>query len=1527
MAEIVTTEELFGTSPSIVTSEQLFGSDKDGFLMSGIKDMGKRAAAIVEAPMAVTSGVLSSMTKPFVEYTKMAQGMSAEDARREAEQAAAATTYQPFTDYGKQQADIAGRALGFPFEAAKGIVGQPTREMFEQSPYAALIRAAGGRPELVGMPLEEAIMFGVGAKAMHTGGKLVGKGAGAVRDATSMANLRGVLDEQWQEPVSPGKSTLKQQPGPSPIPQRKIVTTEELNAIPDWVPDKRGPSPIPQRKIAAAVEVRPEVKPIEPEVKIPEPKLETPEAPRDMFDALKDFGNINEDISLASNLKQSSGAPKGSGQNLVTFIESMGGVNLADFSDIVSKSSGFKKGQTKDITREIHPDLGRVSNRNSKETLDTIAQAMNAQGWGEWTDAKVYEALSSGRGRDIMRPDLNQVSPREQAKLDAQDPYSQENAAQAEADYLASKRGAGAVAKDVGEVLSGKVGMQIDLGDRIQSRLAAENRLKQDLVRWQAEAKEAGISLEKHLKGMGWGSNTDKLLTLLPADQQAQARQTPRPTIPKDATGIKVDVIAEERARRGAPEIDKPAWTTQEAWDEGQRRVYDDATYGKSLAQDIVDKPRNISAEETNALITERNRLKNEYDSYEKRIEKAIDEGDTDYARVLKKTYEQIEADWDLNDQAGMISGREWAAAGLARQNMILNDFSRAALIRRYKVDTGKPLDPNNAKDAAIIAKLTSYSDKIIDLQNQVRHFEEAKVSGDVTATVRKLVNEAAKEKRQAGRAIAKEILDNEFSSLAKAAAKAMGSQSALHSGLPVEVVSIIGKMAKNRVESGIITVEGVVDSIVTQLKNIGIDLTKREVMDAISGYGVEKKLSKEPILVTLRDLRGQMQQLAKLEDLKKTGNALRTGMERRTPSDTERALIRDVNEAKKQFGVKATTAEQLKSAQDALETRLKNSITDITKEIESGEFAKPKTGVKYEAEAARLKAYRDSLIELRESVKAAFAEAGILEPTTIEPPKEAKTAARKREITMEQRIAAAVKAAERTTARYAQMASEGDLYPSKNRRALIETPELADARQLKADVKGYLDELRDIANPKLTPDQIAEKIYKTRLTKRIAEIEGKLKSGDFATPEKKVRTLSQSELDLKYKLEEAMSEYYGAQLKWKMENRTGLAKFGGFALEANAFYRSYKTAFDLSMVLKQAGFLNTAHPLRGAKSIPDMIEALKSEKGRYAVEMGIKNDPDYHLAQKGDLFLSDSRSPSYLKSEEAYQSRWARKEIKVRGIDINPVGASERAYTALLDSVRFATFKALIKDLPIKTGEPTIGELRYIANFINTVTGRGPIGNSKGVVASLMALHQIYFAPRWVLSRFQTLIFQPVWRNWGEAGSARKLIAKEYGRYLAGYAVMAVLVSAAGGTVESDGSFKFGKRRIDMLAGLKQAGVFMARMAMGTANIVQEIRNKRKPFPKDPFKNDPIKKGDYVLGRFNRSKLGPTAGMASDVLLFGKDYTGKPIDRKYFLKQALPISFSDIQAAMKEDGIPDGVIQATLSVLGAGTQVYDQRR
>src|SRR5690606_28503671 len=107
-----------------------------------------------------------------------------------------------------------------------------------------------------------------------------------------------------------------------------------------------------------------------------------------------------------------------------------------------------------------------------------------------------------------------------------------------------------------------------------------------------------------------------------------------------------------------------------------------------------------------------------------------------------------------------------------------------------------------------------------------------------------------------------------------------------------------------------------------------------------------------------------------------------------------------------------------------------------------------------------------------------------------------------------------------------------------------------------------------------------------------------------------------------------------------------------------------------------------------------------------------------------------------------------------------------QRAYTTALNVLRADSFDAMVQTLA-RGAEVTQAEADAIAEYVNNATGRGSLGKWEGAA---MQLNTIFFAPKYVLSRFR-LLFEPLigFRFGGGSKRTRALLAKEYARYLIG--------------------------------------------------------------------------------------------------------------------------------------------------------------
>lgn len=338
--------------------------------------------------------------------------------------------------------------------------------------------------------------------------------------------------------------------------------------------------------------------------------------------------------------------------------------------------------------------------------------------------------------------------------------------------------------------------------------------------------------------------------------------------------------------------------------------------------------------------------------------------------------------------------------------------------------------------------------------------------------------------------------------------------------GKPEGVAFYAQRLARSLVQNGITDREKLIDEVHSVLKEAIPELTRRQAMDAISGYGDFKQLSRDEISVKLRDLKGQMQQLGKLEDMANRIAPKKSGVERRVPTDEERRLIKQVEEAKKRGGFTVTDPEtELRSALQEIKTRLTNQISDLEYQLETGKkIVKERRSVPLDKEAEDLKQRRDFL---KEQYDAVFG---------------------KKELTDAQRLKIAQAGVERQIAEYERRIKEGDLSP-KQRPAGPSSPELEAAKARRDALRAQLEELRDMQNPKLTPEQKALNTLKKRTANRIADYQERIAKGDFSARPRKSVVLDPEAMRLQAEAERVKKQFKrGVDLE-KLRQRSGLER------------------------------------------------------------------------------------------------------------------------------------------------------------------------------------------------------------------------------------------------------------------------------------------------------------------------------------------------------------------------------------------------
>lgn len=436
-------------------------------------------------------------------------------------------------------------------------------------------------------------------------------------------------------------------------------------------------------------------------------------------------------------------------------------------------------------------------------------------------------------------------------------------------------------------------------------------------------------------------------------------------------------------------------------------------------------------------------------------------------------------------------------------------------------------------------------------------------------------------------------------------------------------------------------------------------------------------------------------------------------------------------------------------------------------------------------------------------------------------------------------------------------------------------------------------------------------------IKRRTAEYERRLKEQDFSPrPPRRERPQGNEADTLQLAYESTQRKYYEKLAEFKRSQWSLGYLTWQKTLDLLRDSRTVITSYDLSAVLRQGKFFVAGHPIRASKSIVPMLKAFKSELGQRAIENEIMARKNYRngMYRKAGLYLADSRG-SLAMREEAFMAT-SRVE-KVPG-----VAASQRAYNTFLNKFRADLFDYLSTSLT-RTGEPTLVEAKAIANLINKGTGRGSFGAKE---RTYVGLNTIFFSPRFVASRFQLIAGQPFAVK--SSFRVRKMIAKEYIRSLAGVAAVLTLAEMAGDIASYDPTssdfmkIKLGNTRIDLLAGLQQTLVLLARTKTGTKMSVSGreavLRGDKKTYGAGNVWNNFVD--------FGRSKLAPGVSFFVD-LGVGETVAGEKVTGPLLLERTLiPMSFQGLLDTWEDVGLTTGTGLLVLSLLGEGVKTYTDR-
>ena len=725
-------------------------------------------------------------------------------------------------------------------------------------------------------------------------------------------------------------------------------------------------------------------------------------------------------------------------------------------------------------------------------------------------------------------------------------------------------------------------------------------------------------------------------------------------------------------------------------------------------------------------------------------------------------------------------------------------------------------------------------------------------------------------------------------------------------------------------IESGIVTedqedrVEVVLDAVWRSLQEIDPEITERQTMDALSGYGQFTPISDDEMKRLQRDINGQLLQMAKIKDLESDIRPKATGAQRREMSDEERALVRQVNELKRNSKLYTEDRDGLlKTAIGAAMRATTNRIRDLRKAMAEG---KPitKTQVDLASKDKDLAEQKRILAEVTKDYREMFPRQGA---------------------TPEQRLAAALRATDREIERVSEQLRTGDFSP-RGRAEPVTSAELKAKQAELESLRAQRDAIKAQQNPKMSPKERAEVAYIANLKNRIADYEDRMAHGYFGAKPKKAPLESDEITKHKRRLEEKKEEFFRLAAEWRLSQLSPKERVFDWARETSFLARAIMTSMDLSAVFRQGGPGTFAHPMLAKEAAKEMRRAIFSQEEEFNIAEQMSKHRLYSFAVQAKLEVTASAG-RIQNQEEAYMGRWARDGIGKKGTKINkiskavltPVAMSARAYTTYLNGLRFRLFVYFVDTLGAN-GQVTLDEAKAIANFINVSTGRGDFGSYNKVAANLST---VLFAPRYLASRFAYLGL-PFYmlQDAKVSGRVKRLIAMEYARHALGVAGFMATAVALGGllyddddeespTVELDPrstdfmKLKIGETRIDPLSGFGQIVTFLSQVGLGQKKTMEgeiiDIRGEKKKYGQDSTFD--------LTANFVRKKLAPIPAAGINIIA-GEDVVGnKATVATATTGLFIPLAAREVVETLMARGVPEGTAIAMLNILGMSGGTY----
>jgi hypothetical protein len=1070
-----------------------------------------------------------------------------------------------------------------------------------------------------------------------------------------------------------------------------------------------------------------------------------------------------------------------------------------------------------------------------------------------------------------------------------------------------------------------------------------------------------------------------------PKSEKKPKQPEPKSAPEEETTGTKHAKTDELRAKHGFPERVSPVPETFEEWEEEARRKYPDAEARLRVVELAESQPNRISKIENAAIgqhiVDLENRRKAGEDVLEEllRTVKASTVAGTEAGRDLVSRKAERFSDFSL---AGLVEGhidrvgKDPTEEQMAKYQEMADKISalegeldaikkkvaqdgvdRAIAEAKAKADAAKnPPPPKIGTKKEVLQKKASAAvaafkdewnalygnDDTSTLYQSVRDDSWdriTKAAGNVIKSYAELGVDSFLELMASVKRDIGNLTEDQVEAFKEAwASHKKGTKAESPLGDKPDSAGI-GRLARDltrwAVESGIEKREEVIDAVHQELQDMEIELTRSEVMAAMSGYGDFRELPKDDVSVKVRGIKGEIQQLLKLEDMQSGKAPLKTGVEKREQTEDERKLIKDVNEAKKRGGYEVTDPDrQLTTPLGTAKKAVSNRIKDLDAEIDeldailkskhptprkTAEPTPQPTDTELEALRARAAEKRKQRDELKKEYEKIFP-------------------SKKNGMTDANRLKAAEALLDRQI-RELQADLDAGRLDAKGKRE----PLTSDALTAKKAVKASLVEAREqarLASPeyqaKLEAKQNAQ--YKKSLQKQLAFWESRrddAAQGKLPEKRKSKAPVDDEILEKKWQIEQVKRQATAEIENAERAARGPVGKALGVGGDVLDLARAIQTGYEMSAVLRQGAMYTLGFPKQAIPALAKAFQAMVSRRADFAHHDDLLKRKR-HLQYKSGKMETTAADGPLSHREEAIRSRlaswlsqqegwlWAAPRWAAEG-----VLASERAFRTFSNIMRADLFDIMADVVDAnRPGTWTDDDAKVIGHAANVFSGRAPLQHA-------VAWGRVLYAPRWVWSRALLTVGQPAWKG---DRATRRAVGKVYVRAALGFLALQGMKHIVYGLLADDdedkpkyefdprssnfGKTRIGDTRIDTGAGVNQLVTFMARLATGqTKRQSGEIVNLR---------GDDVTYGAEdatdVMTRFLRTKLAPLPSGVIDWIA-GENVVGeKSTTGKIITDRLTPMTWADIWDAEEELNVPQGTVAAIEAFFGSSVSTYGDK-